>query len=216
MAALKPESVWRRTGAFYLAGLSLSAACFLLLHHWLALARWICQDPDLIYEHQPGWLKGLYLAITALPWAMLVLFVLLRILRGKAVKPFAFALGVVTPNAAVMAYLFLWPVLEDRLHRQPFDAQAWRGAVSAESANSAWPLRLRMVDDLLERHPLQGMTRQQVVALLGEPGRTGSFRDWDMVYWLGPERGFIRIDSEWLLLRLDAGEKVVEYRIARD
>ncbi len=37
-----------------------------------------------------------------------------------------------------------------------------------------------------------------------------------MVYWLGPERGLIRIDSEWLVLRLDEGGVVREFRIVRD
>jgi hypothetical protein len=37
-----------------------------------------------------------------------------------------------------------------------------------------------------------------------------------MVYWLGPERGFIRIDSEWLVLRLDQSDIVREVRIVRD
>mgnify|MGYP000489447428 CR=1 FL=1 len=73
-----------------------------------------------------------------------------------------------------------------------------------------------MVDDLLSRHNFRGMTREQTVAILGEPDKTEYFRDWDMVYWLGPERGFMSIDSEWLVFQLDGQQKVTDYKIVRD
>jgi hypothetical protein len=52
--------------------------------------------------------------------------------------------------------------------------------------------------------------------MVGEPDKTNYFSDWDMVYWLGPERGFMGIDSEWLVFRLDGEEKVLEYQIVED
>jgi hypothetical protein len=77
-------------------------------------------------------------------------------------------------------------------------------------------VRIRMVNDLLRRQSFRGMTRDQVTDVVGEPDRTQYFRDSDMVYWLGPERGFISIDSEWLVFRLDGQKKVSEYRIVRN
>ncbi|HET9426126.1 MAG TPA: hypothetical protein VFO55_12195 [Gemmatimonadaceae bacterium] len=65
-----------------------------------------------------------------------------------------------------------------------------------------------MVDDLLARHPLRGKTRAEVVALIGEPTEKELFREYDMVYWLGPERGLIGTDSEFLVIRLDAAGRV--------
>ena len=54
------------------------------------------------------------------------------------------------------------------------------------------------MDDLLEKHELMGMSRENIERLLGDED------DADVVYYyLGPERGFISIDSEWL---------VIEYR----
>ena len=73
-----------------------------------------------------------------------------------------------------------------------------------------------MADRLIARRELLGKTRGDVVELLGEPTPTGHFADWDMVYWLGPERGFISIDSEWLVLRLAEDGRVVDNRIVRD
>ena len=107
--------------------------------------------------------------------------------------------------------LFGWQVTE-WLNRRPFDAGAW------QAAKEKWqdPVRQRMVDDLLRRHRLVGMTRERVVELLGESDTTDYFRDWDLVYWLGMERSWISIDSEWLVLRLNAQSAVTEARLVTD
>lgn len=73
-----------------------------------------------------------------------------------------------------------------------------------------------MVDALLARQELRGRTRPEVVALLGEPDRTDYFRGYDLVYWLGPERGLMSIDSEWLVIRLDRAGRITERRIVTD
>ena len=77
-------------------------------------------------------------------------------------------------------------------------------------------VRLAMADRIVAKNMLSGKTRAEVVAMLGEPPKTGYFTGWDLVYWLGPERGFISIDSEWLVVRFDAQGHVLEYRIVRD
>jgi hypothetical protein len=95
-----------------------------------------------------------------------------------------------------------------------FDRARW------ESLGSQWddPLfqRHRMADWLLLTHALEGRTRAEVVALLGEPPPTEYFSEWNMVYNLGAERGFIGIDSEWLVLRLDPKGHVSEAKLVRD
>ena len=73
-----------------------------------------------------------------------------------------------------------------------------------------------MVDDLLEQHELRGMPRAAVVALIGEPPPTGYFKEYDLVYWLGPERGLIGIDSEWLVIRLTKDKRVAEAQLVTD
>jgi hypothetical protein len=94
-----------------------------------------------------------------------------------------------------------------------FDSRAWR------DSTLAWgPLAVRgcMVDNLLSKHPLRGQSRASVLALLGEPHPTNYFRDYDLVYWLGPERSPISIDSEWLVMRLDPSNRVKEVRLVTD
>ena len=95
--------------------------------------------------------------------------------------------------------------------RERFAAVEWQSEGSRTDG-----VRIRMVDDLLRRHRFGGMSREQVTAMVGEPDKTNYFSDWDMVYWLGPERGFMGIDSEWLVFRLDGEEKVSEYQIVED
>jgi hypothetical protein len=75
--------------------------------------------------------------------------------------------------------------------------------------------RLRMADGLVASRALLGKSAQEVASMLGPPTRTDKFKNYNLVYWLGAERGFLSIDSEWLLVRFD-NEKVVEANIVRD
>lgn len=109
---------------------------------------------------------------------------------------------------AVAAALFLsgwW------FRGQLLDPVAWR-----DESLVGTGIRLEMADRLVARGILTGMSRTEVVELLGEPPPTEYFRNWDLVYWLGPERGFISIDSEWLVVRFDERGRVAEYEIVRN
>src|SRR4051794_29263959 len=120
----------------------------------------------------------------------------------------------VTASIAVTGFLLLKPRAEAYLHATRFDPAAWKARSMDEGA--MWPTRLRMADDLVDRNLQNRVLRAQVEELLGPPDKTSYFQNWDLVYQLGPERGFIRIDSEWLVFRVDSGARVVEYRIVRD
>jgi hypothetical protein len=105
-------------------------------------------------------------------------------------------------------------IVEGFLHRARFDSISWKA--NALDGNPMWPTRLRMVDDLMERHLLDGRSREEVESLLGPGPHTPLFPDWDVAYRLGPERSFYRIDSEWLVIRLDSSGRVKEYRLTVD
>lgn len=111
----------------------------------------------------------------------------------------------------VIGLLFLGATLPEYLQRRPFDHAVWQDKKAV-----AQEMRIRMVDDLLRSRNFRGMTRAQVTAILGESDQTAYFSDWDMVYWLGPERDWFSIDSEWLVLRFDDSKKIAEFRIVRD
>ncbi|HEY4257842.1 MAG TPA: hypothetical protein VGM66_11560 [Candidatus Udaeobacter sp.] len=126
---------------------------------------------------------------------------------------------VVAATSLVIAspFLILFGVLaagdiEERRQRVAFDSAVWKASLSTQDD----PIRLRMVDDLLRQYRLRGMRQDELIALLGEPPKTDYFSDYQIVYWLGPERGFISIDSEWLAIWIGPDQRVTDARIVRD
>lgn len=97
--------------------------------------------------------------------------------------------------------------------REPFVSERWKASADSDQAH---PLRIRMVDDLLRKHRLIGQTRSEIEQLLGVPPQTPYFHNYDLVYWLGPERGLMSIDSEWLCIRFGVEQRATEARILRD
>jgi hypothetical protein len=94
----------------------------------------------------------------------------------------------------------------------PFDRAAW----NAEAEGIDDFRRHRMADWLLKRQRLVGLSRAEIVSMLGEPTKTSHFREYDLVYVLGNERGWMSIDSEWLLMRLDGTGRVSMAELGRD
>jgi hypothetical protein len=94
-----------------------------------------------------------------------------------------------------------------------FNQRVWQDTLQVYT-----PLAPRgcMVDDLLAKWPLVGRDSAFVLNLLGRPQPTPYFKRYDLVYWLGPERGFMSIDSEWLVVRFDSTGRVSEARLVTD
>lgn len=89
----------------------------------------------------------------------------------------------------------------------PFDSAAWKQSPAKDSPQS---MRLRMFDDLNTNHELEGMTREELIELLGEPDpQSDEFKEFDMVYHLGRERSPLGVDDDWLVIRLDEEKKSV-------
>jgi hypothetical protein len=96
-------------------------------------------------------------------------------------------------------------------HNRTFNSAVWQDKNQLETG-----VRLEMADDLIANDKLHGMTRAGVFKLLGGLTKTNKFSDWDLVYYLGNERSFISIDSEWLVIYFNAEGKVEDYRIVKD
>jgi hypothetical protein len=154
------------------------------------------------------------LLVVFVPFIVLATLIVLRFTGRPAIRPLAFGTGLATVAALLVASLTVGPGIDEYLHRRDFNAAEWRR--NERTANPAWPTRLTMIDDLLARHPLRGLSRDSVERLLGPRDSTPYFADWDLVYALGPERGLIRIDSEWLVVKFGLDGRVVNARIVRD
>ena len=90
-----------------------------------------------------------------------------------------------------------------------FDAERWKEADLTSRD------RAEMVAALERQHPLKGMTRSEVIRLLGEPTPTDKWDEWDMIYVLGPT-DYMPIDHEWLVIKLDERGRVSDYRVTSD
>ncbi|HEX7490753.1 MAG TPA: hypothetical protein VF337_03500 [Candidatus Limnocylindrales bacterium] len=95
------------------------------------------------------------------------------------------------------------PMAPACLHFSPgFDAQIW-------ASTSICNARFSMVDDLIAHHLPVGMTRDEVVALLGQPatpyegGTDQGDRtlEYDMGGWMDTNWLVIQFDEDWLLTK---------------
>lgn len=104
-------------------------------------------------------------------------------------------------GVAFYFYLFFGADLHDYLVTGgEFDPVRWKEAAIATGD------RIRMADLLLEREELVGLTRQEVLSMLGTPGGLKESDVIDAPQWtyaLGPEQGFVAISHEWLVLEFD-------------
>lgn len=202
---------WPRL-VFYAAGLLTTALCGWLVANWLDVASSVF-GLAVSYDTRPTWLRLLMTAVTWLPLATLAVLIVVRVVKGQAARPLAFAAGAATAYLLAVGTLILGPSVDEYRNRRVFDPSAWK---HNDRRDVDWPARLTMVNDLLARYPLRGLGRDSVEQLLGPRDATDYFHDWDLVYWLGPERGLFRIDSEWLVVRFGSDGRVSDYRVVRD
>ena len=116
--------------------------------------------------------------------------------------------------AAIAFVLMLWIIsafMTGRLPFKFFDSQRWKQVERSDDYS-----RLRMIESLTLSGRLNRIKRAEVVSLLGPSDDTNYFNEWDFVYWLGPERSFISLDSEWLVIKVGSTGRVVDYRIVSD
>lgn len=121
----------------------------------------------------------------------------------------ALAVIIVVAGAVLISQMFSGP----KVDLVDFESVKWKAASAHDATYNS--VRLRMADSFLADQQPVGKSRDQVVALLGEPDDTPYFRSYDMVYYLGPERHPFGVDSEWLVLKLTDG-KVTEARLVTD
>ncbi|MBT2663296.1 hypothetical protein [Bacillus sp. ISL-45] len=77
--------------------------------------------------------------------------------------------------------------------------------------------RVGMVDSMLSEVELKGKTKSEIIKLLGEEEERAYFKEPNnIVYYLGDERGFMSIDSEWLVIWFDDKDRVTDYEIKTD
>ncbi|MGD8191228.1 hypothetical protein ACQCN2_14710 [Brevibacillus ginsengisoli] len=150
-------------------------------------------------------------SIVSVPAVVLPFVVLLALLwlrwrrKPSEEKQKARTIYLITALAGLFAVLLMIFILGVHEFQNSFHHERWR---------TEQDKRVFMVDDLLQRHNLSGMNRQAIYELLGNPSETEYFKEKDnIVYWLGPGRGLVGIDNEWLVIWFDANDRVTRYEI---
>jgi hypothetical protein len=84
-------------------------------------------------------------------------------------------------------------------------SMSWSKSLSSDS-DTTFPTRTQVLaDDLIRCHLLDGMTRDQVLQLLGPGEESQQGQRTYLDYEIGPERdSFFQVDSEFLSVQLDA------------
>jgi outer membrane protein assembly factor BamE (lipoprotein component of BamABCDE complex) len=108
--------------------------------------------------------------------------------------------------AAVLSWAILFSPL-------PFVASWWNVDFKR---GTTLETRYRVADGLASSGRLRGMVRSEVLALLGTPPETDKFQNHGLVYVLGPERGLMSIDYEWLLVDFDWAGKGSSVAVVTD
>lgn len=203
------ESVWRQRALYFLAGAVFAIICGVIQFKWMDIV------PYVAFDQQPSWLKLIKDIVGWLPWAVCFVVLVFRFIKGANIRIWSYFLGTAAPMVVLISWMLFGISIKNTIYSKKFDEKEWKNNEIAEH-NRMWPPRLIMVDDLIASKKLDGLSKKEVIDILGEPGKHGYFSQFDLVYRLGPERGFIRIDSEWLAISLDNNDRVNEYRLVRD
>ncbi|HKQ35201.1 MAG TPA: hypothetical protein VJT11_07865 [Nitrospiraceae bacterium] len=132
-------------------------------------------------------------------------FLVLYSVLGFVCFGFVIALGLVIPRPL--------PSGSDQLK---LDSSLWIRPESSRFVEGDITPRQKMLGDAVAALP--GKTKSEIEALLGPSLETPYFADTgrDMIYMLGPERDYLAMDSDWLLIWLDGNGQFVRYKIASD
>lgn len=81
-----------------------------------------------------------------------------------------------------------------------FDSALWQDEERYYS--EPYP-RQQMLESVRSEVLVTGQSKEDVVDRLGPPTDTEKFADHGLVYWIGPEKGVISVDYQWLVIDFD-------------
>jgi hypothetical protein len=116
--------------------------------------------------------------------------------------------ALIAGTLASIAFVF-WLIFSCPL---PFVASLWHANLDGTTFNT----RYRVADGLELTGRLKGKSRSEVLEMLGPPPPTDKFEGHGLVYVLGPERRWISLDYEWLLVDFDSAGRVSNAAVVSD
>jgi hypothetical protein len=134
-------------------------------------------------------------------------------------------IGIALICLAASPFVLLWAlnfgyIKWEESHDIKFDRDLWmkgdRKKIYSATAGSIDAPRIKMYRDLIQKGVLIGKTKPEILELLGESDDF-PFRDpWGFNYWLGLQRGPMKMDSAWLAMRFDGDGRVAEVKMMQD
>ncbi len=162
-------------------GVLLGALVQALSWYWLDILGHISHQPHMLaYSLQTPIQMFIRARLWYIPWIVL-LAILAACLRKKHFSGALFySIGVVASTCVfygvIEAQLFIMPPLYEYFRPMPFDSALWK---NSEVGYSRTPVRIRMMNDLVETHSLEGMSRREIEELLGQSGSGAQPREHD-------------------------------------
>jgi len=101
-----------------------------------------------------------------------------------------------------------------------FDLQLWnqgsRERLYSEFATKIDAPRIKMCRDIINKKLLLGKTKAEITDFLGKPDNFPFWEPWGFNYWVGLQRGPMKMDSAWLAIRFDDTHHAVEVKMKQD
>ena len=141
--------------------------------------------------------------LSQLPPATLLVLFLLFLKKPQGIRTSSFVAAWTLVLVVAPGTILAWPWIAESFHKQSFDGASWQAQEPGETTE--WPPRLRMSADLLDSGQLIGLTRDEVLGLLGPPSMNApldaepSLTIW---YELGPMPSPASYGQAWLGLAL--------------
>ena len=105
-------------------------------------------------------------------------------------------------------------------HDIEFNLELWnsgsRDKIYSATALSIDAPRIKMCRDFIANQPWKGKTKKELQAWLGKPDNFPFYRGWDFNYWVGLQRGPMKMDSAWLCFQFDNSGKAIGARLMQD
>jgi hypothetical protein len=126
---------------------------------------------------------------------------------------------VVVPFGGFVAFSWLYVKWEES-HDIPFDLARWnlgsRERIYSETAQRTDAPRIRMCRDFLAHQPWRGKTKAELKPWLGKPDNFPLHPEGDFNYWVGLQRGLMKVDSAWLCSRFDEAGRATDALLKQD
>jgi len=208
MGGTRKSTFYYKTVSFVF-GLILASVCLMFELNKMDVLRLVMGE-GISYDRNTLLFNSYELIFTWTPWVILALLLILKKKTPLNLSPLYYFYGSILPISVLLFTLFFGPSINNFYYSEKFDSVAW---LNPEENDFMWPARLRMVDDLISSGKLDNLSRRETIKILGEPSMTekDSNGKYTLTYHLGPERGFIRIDSEWLSIEFNKNDEAEKY-----